>query len=392
MTQRGYRWRARCALRFAGMSQTKSFLRDLDEAVLRGTPESRTRALWHTTDLLITGRYSDDEIWTFGEVIGRLADEIEVAARAQLARRLARLDNAPINIIHKLAFDDSVDVAAPILQESVRLEAYALVANVCTKSQSHLLAISKRKSIEESVTDVLVTRGNQEVVNSVAKNDGARFSDFGFLHLIQRAEGDSILAEQLGLRQDIPRHVFQQLIAKASDDVKKRLERERPAMVEQIQTSVTDVAGELQSKFGPVSRSHFVAKRVVATQHQQGNLNENSISVYARSHKFDEVTIGLSLLCSLPGDVIERALMDKNREMLLVLAKALDFSWATTMALLFLGAKDHRITAKDLHDLESEFGRLNIETSRSVLKLYQSRKNAGGAAPGPKRLAPLHMH
>jgi uncharacterized protein (DUF2336 family) len=374
------------------MGQTKSFLRDLDDAVLRGTPESRTRALWHTTDLLITGRFSDDEIWTFGEVIGRLADEIEVAARAQLARRLARLDNAPVNIIHKLAFDDSVDVATPILQESVRLEAYALVANVCTKSQSHLLAISKRKSIDESVTDVLVTRGNQEVVNSVAKNDGARFSDFGFLHLIQRAEGDSILAEQLGLRKDIPRHVFQQLIAKASDDVKKRLERERPAMVEQIQTSVTDVAGALQSKFGPVSRSHFVAKRVVATQHREGNLNENSISGYARFHKFDEVTIGLALLCSLPGDVIERALVDKNREMLLVLAKALDFSWETTMALLFLGAKDHRITAQDLRDLESEYGRLNIETSRSVLKLYQSRKNAGDAASGPKRAALLHMH
>ena len=75
---------------------------------------------------------------------------------------------------------------------------------------------------------MLVTRGNQEVVNSVATNSGARFSDFGFLHMIQRAEGNSILAEQLGLREDIPRHIFQQLIAKASDDVRKRLERERP--------------------------------------------------------------------------------------------------------------------------------------------------------------------
>ena len=350
------------------------------------------RALWHTTDLMIAGRYSDDEIWTFGEVIGRLADEIEVAARAQLAKRLASFDNAPVNIIHKLAFDDEIDVAGPILRESERLEPYALVANVCTKSQTHMLAISKRKSIEESVTDVLVTRGNQEVVNSVATNNGARLSDFGFLHMIQRAEGDSILAEQLGLRKDIPRHVFQQLIAKASDDVRKRLERERPDMVEQIQSSVTDVAGELQSKFGPVSRSYFVAKRVVATQHRQGNLNENSISGYARSHKIEEVTIGLSLLCSLPGDVIERALLDRNRETLLILAKALDFSWATTMALLFLGAKDHRITAQDLKDLESEFGRLNVETSRSVLEFYQSRKNAGETPmPASKRQPALAM-
>ena len=360
------------------MTEVKSFLSDLDDAVARGTAESRKRALWHATDLLIAGRYSDDEIWTFGEVIGRLADEIEVAARAQLAKRLANLDNAPINIIHKLAFDDSIDVAGPVLRESEQLDDNALIANATTKSQSHLLAISQRKSIGETVTDVLVARGDQHVVNSVASNAGARFSDFSFLHMVKRAEGDSILAEQLGLRRDIPRRVFQQLIAKASEDVKKRLERERPAMVDQIQTSVTDVTGTLQSKFGPVSRSYFVAKRLVMTQHQQGNLNENSISGYARSHRFEEVTIGLSLLCSLPADVIERALTDRNREMLLVLAKALGFSWQTTMSLLFLGAKDHRITAQDLNDLEREFGRLNLETSRSVLKLYQTRKNTAG--------------
>ena len=373
------------------MSDVSSFLRELDEAVSRGTPESRKRALWHTTDLMIAGRYSDDEIWTFGEVIGRLADEIEVAARTQLAKRLARFERAPVNIIHKLAFDDEIEVAGPVLRESKQLEPYALVANVCLKGQTHMLAISERKSIDEAVTDVLVTRGNQEVVNSVARNNGARLSDFGFLHMIQRAEGDSILAEQLGLRQDIPRHVFQQLIAKASDDVRKRLERERPNMLEQIQTTVTDVAGELQSKFGPVSRSYYVAKRVVTTQHRLGNLNENSISIYARSHKIEEVTIGLSLLCSLPGDVIERALLERNRETLLILAKALDFSWATTMALLFLGAKDHRITAQELNDLERDYGRLNIETSRSVLKVYQSRKNAGDTSSDAKRQPALAM-
>ena len=71
--------------------------------------------------------------------------------------------------------------------------------------------------------------------------------------------------------------------------------------------------------------------------------------------------------------------------MLLIVAKALGFSWATTMSLLFLGAKDHRITAKELHDLEREFGRLNIETSRSVLEFYQSRKNIDDTDTGPKR-------
>jgi hypothetical protein len=144
--------------------------------------------------------------------------------------------------------------------------------------------------------------------------------------MIRRSETDSILAEQLGLRKDIPRRMFQQLIAKASDDVKRKLGWERPDLVGQIETSVADVAGALQSKFGPASKCYFNAKKiVVASQHQYGNLNESSILEYARSRKFEEATVGLSLLCSLPVDVVERALADNNNETTLILAKALKF-------------------------------------------------------------------
>ena len=372
------------------MPDTRSFLQELDDAIVKGSAESRLRALWHATDLLIAGQYSDSEIWIFGEVIGRLAEEIEVAARAQLAKRLAHAGNAPANVVRKLAFDDSIDVAGPILRHSERLDAKVLVANIRSKSQDHLLAISKRKTLAHSVTDELVTRGNQEVLNSVAKNNGARFSDFGFLHMVKRSEHDSILAEQLGSRQDIPRHVFQQLIAKASDDVRKKLTQERPDLAEQIQTSVTDITGALHSKFGPASKGYFDAKRTVGVQYQYGNLNEKSIWEFARSRRFEETIVGLSLLCSLPVDVVERALLDARREMTLVLAKALDFSWETTMSLLFLGAKDHRISAGDLDSMEEEFDRLNAETSQSVLRFYQSRKSAAAADSELRRLPQLH--
>lgn len=358
------------------MSEAKSLLRDLDAAISQGTAQSRERALWYATDLLITGGYREEEVDTFGEVIGRLSEEIEIASRAQLAGRLAQFEGAPDNVIRKLAFDDSIDVAGPVLSHSERLDSDTLVANAESKGQSHLLAISKRKSLDAVVTDVLVVRGDQEVVSSVVRNQGARFSGFGFLHMVKRAEGDSILAEQLGLRTDIPRQLFQQLIAKASEDVKQRLGRERPELVAQIQSSVSEVAGALQSKLGPASRSHFVAKRVVATQHRLGNLNETSIAGYARAHRFEEVTIGLSLLSSIPGDVVERVLVDRNREMLLVLAKAHDFSWDTTMSLLFLGAKDHRISARDLGDLKHEYDGLNAESSRSIVKFYETRTSS----------------
>ena len=371
------------------MTVGKNILQEINEAILQGSPESRARALWHATDILIAGRYTEDEIWVFGEVIGRLAHEIEGAARAKLAKQLAHSGNAPFNVIMVLASDDSIDVAGPVLQHSQRLDDKTLVANARTKSQAHLLAISKRRSIPAVVTDELVTRGNREVVRSVAVNNGARLSDFGFLQMIKRSEGDSILAEHIGLRKEIPRHMFQQLIAKASDDVKRKLEQERPDLLDQIQSSVIEVTGALQSKFGPASKSYFNAKRVVTSQHRYGNLNENSILEYARMHKVDEATVGLSLLCSLPVDVVERALVH-NSEMILILAKALGFTWETAMSLLFLGAKDHRISAYDLDAKRNEFACLNHETSRGVLKLYQSRKTAADADLDQRRLPQLH--
>src|SRR6201987_2933906 len=128
------------------MSEAKSFLRDLDHAISRGSAESREGALWYATNLLITGGYSEDGISTFGEGIGGLSEEMEVVAREKLADRLARFERAPTNVIHRLAFDDAIEVAGPVLTHSERLDSDILGANAETKGQSHLLPISKSKS------------------------------------------------------------------------------------------------------------------------------------------------------------------------------------------------------------------------------------------------------
>jgi uncharacterized protein (DUF2336 family) len=361
------------------MTNDSGFLHELEDAVSRGSDESRARALWHATDLLIAGQYSEDQIWIFGEVIGRLAEDIELEARAQLGKRLAGAAQAPSNVINKLAFDDSIEVAGPVLQQSERLDVRSLVAIAKTKSQPHLLAISKRRSLDEAVTDVLVARGNSDVACSVAANQGARFSERGLLHLVRRSENDSILAETMGARRDIPRHVFQQLIAKASKDVGEKLQRERPALANQVQTVVADVTGSVQAKFGPASQKYFEAKRTLGRLHQSGQLNEKRILGFALARAVEETTVALSLLCGLPPHVVDRVLMDGNREMLLVVTKFIGLSWETTTSVLFLGASDHRISGQELDRMKAEFDRLNSETAGQVLKLYQSRKETAAS-------------
>ena len=361
------------------MADNKSFLADLEEAVSRGTAESCLNALWHATDVLIAGSYSEEQVWTFGEIIGRLAKEIEQGARVRLASKLAASNNAPFDVVRKLASDDSIDVARPVLQHSERLDTKALIACAREKGQEHLFAISQRNSVPEAVTDVLVVRGSKEVVTSVAQNSGAQFSSSGFLHLVRRSDGDSILAESVGLRKEIPRHLFHQLISKASDEVRRKLAHERPEMGSQIQNVITDLAGAFHARFGPASKDYFSARRTVAKLHQWGQLTEDKVFEFAHSLKLNETIVALSLLCSVPTDIVERALVEKNREPLLILAKALGFSWSTAMSLLFLGAPDYRITAGDLDQLKIDFYRLSVDTCVRVLAIYRTRKGAAGA-------------
>lgn len=353
---------------------TASLLEELDKAILIGSRECRERALWYATDLFMVGRFTDEEIWVFGEIIGKLAAEIELAARAKLAAKLSRIDHAPARLIDELASDHSIEVAGPVLRYSERVDVRTLLSAAKTRDQQHLLAISKRRLIPEPVTDVLVTRGNQAVVQSVAANEGARLSEAGFLNLIKRSENDSILAENVGLRHDIPRHLFQQLIAKASDETRRKLERERPDIVIAVDALVADVTASLHSKFGPASPSYFAAKKAVSFKHRLGELQETSILEYARARKIEETIVGLSLLCSLPSDVIERALAGKSRELLLIVARAFEFSWETTGALLFLGAPHFTISNHELDELREQFTRLHVSSSREILAHYRDRK------------------
>jgi uncharacterized protein (DUF2336 family) len=358
------------------MAEYRSFLADLEDAVANGTAESCLRALWHATDVLIAGSYSEEQISTFGEIIGCLAEEIEISARARLASKLAASNNAPLAVVRILASDDSIEVAGPILHQSERIDTQTLIACATNKGQEHLLAITKRNSIPESVTDVLVIRGSKEVVTSIARNSGARFSNAGFLHLVRRSEGDLILTECVGIRRDIPRHLFHQLISKASDEVKTKLARSHPEMASEIHSIVADATGPIHARFGPASKNYFTARRTVAKLYQGGELTEDKLFEFAHSLKFNETAVALSLLCSVPIDVVERALVDKNRESLLILAKALGFSWTTTMSLLFLGAPNYRITAGDLDRMKIDFLKLNVDTCLRVLAVYRSRKTA----------------
>src|SRR6201995_824964 len=191
-----------------------NLLDELQATLAHGTVARRVETLRRVTDLFINGAvdYSDEQVELFDDVFQCLMHHIETSAKALLSNRLAPVDRAPPLTIRALAFDDLIEVAAPVLSKSERLDDDALIETARNKSQAHLMAISTRKVLSGAVTDVLVLRGNDEVIHSTVNNPGAEFSERGFTRLVNRAESNDNLATCVGLRPTIPRHLYLKLI------------------------------------------------------------------------------------------------------------------------------------------------------------------------------------
>lgn len=359
-----------------------SLIDELEDAIASGSPEKRLASLWRVIDLFTdgAGRYSDEQIALFDGVILRLAAEIEAKARAKLARRLAPVAHAPAKVIRSLAFDDDTSVACPVLSRSERLDDADLIATAGAKSQDHLHAIAQRASLSAAVTDVLVDRGDREVVRSVAKNAGARFSDAGFGKLVARARGDETLALRMGTRRDIPRHHFLKLLGTASASVRKKLNAANPQFAAAVHDAVAEVVGNIRCELRNASPAHAAACAQVERLHQRGRLGEADVYDYARERKFDETAVALSLMCGIPLDVVDRALLDDNADMVLILVRAAHCSWTTAKAVLLMQAADRGIAAHDLDRALRSFQRLGSDTARRVLEFYHLQSQAEPAA------------
>lgn len=178
------------------MSAHALLIPELDEVVERGSPERRAKTLRRITTLFLdgAGQFNDDHLGLFDLVFNRLIVGAEVKLRTELSHRLAPLGTVPAEVVRRLAHDDDIAVAGPVLARSRQLAAADLVTIARTRDEAHLLAIAGRGRIVEAVTDVLIRRGDREVDHRLADNPGARLSERGFFTIVERAKTDSVLA------------------------------------------------------------------------------------------------------------------------------------------------------------------------------------------------------
>jgi uncharacterized protein (DUF2336 family) len=360
---------------------SEHLLDELQATLAHGTVARRVETLRRVTDLFLSGAvdFSDDQIALFDDVFQCLMHHIESSARALLSNRLAPVDRAPPLTVRALAFDDVIEVAAPVLSQSTRLDDETLIETARNKSQAHLMAISTRKVLSGAVTDVLVLRGNDEVVHSTINNPGAEFSERGFNRLLSRAEGNDTLATCLGLRPTLPRHLYLKLLAKASATVRAKLEAANPPLVNEVSNAVREATRIARTASSAITEETAIAHALVKSLYDDGRLDEHQIVAFAEAGKFDEANAAIAALAGVSVSIAENMMVESRAEGVMILAKISGMSWLTVRSLINMRDDLAGKERSDLEACKATYERLRPSTAQQVLRFHRMQQTASTA-------------
>jgi uncharacterized protein (DUF2336 family) len=360
------------------MTIATSLIPGLDEIVRNGDPRRRAEAARGIAELFLQGAANlrPAHVELFDGVLIELVPHTEIAARADLAERLSLLANAPPGLVGQLAREDEIAIAGPLLRKSPVIDEPALIEIARLKGQGHLLAMSERPTLSSGLTDVIVRRGDREVVRRAAGNSGALFSTVGYSALIKRASRDGVLTLAVGQRDDLSGPQLKDLLAGSIDIVRRRLlEVVKPGRQAAIKQAISELSGAPEPVDG--GRDFAPAQRTILALHSAGELNEAALLGFAKAYKYEESVAALSAMSGVKIATLDRLITGDRYDPILIVGKTIDLEWATVRALILLRLGPHRVASPaDMETARVNFARLMPSTAERVVSFWQTRQSA----------------
>jgi uncharacterized protein (DUF2336 family) len=186
----------------------QALLSALDQKLPEASGSWRSAALRQIVDLFAGGAetYSGEQIVLFDDVMFRLMQSVDRATLAETGKRLAPIENAPVNAIGYLARHADAAVCGPVLEQAKALrdaDLAAIAGNEHLDSKL-LMKIARRPHLSSAVNDVLIKRGDKEIQRAIIANPDARVSESGFARIVSNIGGDKEFATAIAARGDVP--------------------------------------------------------------------------------------------------------------------------------------------------------------------------------------------
>jgi uncharacterized protein (DUF2336 family) len=360
------------------MSVATSLFPDLDDIVKHGDPKRLAKVSRGIAELFVHGSasFQPRHVELFDHILTGIVPQTEMAARADLAERMSAIANAPPRLIGQLAREDNISIAGPVLRRSPVLDEQALVEIARLKGQDHLLAMTERARLSPDLTDVMVQRGERDVIRRAAANSGAAFSPIGYSALVKRAAKDGVLTITVGQRNDLPDRLLKELLAGAVDVVRRRLfDMAGPDRQAAVAKAMGEISGKPEQ---PGKQRDFTpAQRTILSLYRAGDLSETALLDFAKAYRYTESVAALSAMSGVPIAAVDRLMSGDRHDPILIIAKAIGLEWATVRALVLLRLGPARIPASaDIDNVRSNFMRLSPSTAERVVSFWRTRETA----------------
>jgi uncharacterized protein (DUF2336 family) len=358
------------------MTVATSLIPGLDDIVKRGDPRRRGEIARAISELFFqdSANLRPELIDLFDNLLIDLVPHAELASRADLAERFSHLNNAPPHLINQLARENEIMVAGPVLRRSPVLDDTALVEIARLKGQGHLLAMTERPTLSPAITDVLVERGDRDVVRRAAGNAGAAFSPGSYSEMIKRAARDGVLTLKIGQRNDLSGENLKELLGGTLDVIRRRLSTMvNPARQAEIKRAMAAIE---EAALPPGPRRDFsAAQRTVLSLHREGHLGESALLGFAKANKYEESIATLSAMSGVRLAVLDRLISGDRYDPILIVGRVLNLGWPTVRALILLWYGPHRIPADaDIEAARANFTRLMPTTAERVVNFWRNRQ------------------
>lgn len=174
---------------------------ELDKAQTR---QARTALVQRLSELVSwpETRLPNYERQLAADILVDLLRTSNVELRRRCATGLARVTDAPKALLRYLARDE-ISVAGPLLEMGVGFDDSDLIATVRAGVGAHWLAITRRRTLSEPVTDALVATGETAVIEALLRNPGARLSTQGVDVVVARSRQGPSLPKLLVARHEL---------------------------------------------------------------------------------------------------------------------------------------------------------------------------------------------
>ncbi|MEH6665585.1 MAG: DUF2336 domain-containing protein [Brevundimonas sp.] len=357
---------------------TSSRLPELIGLAREDSSEKRRTLLRELTEHFFgSTTHSQAENEHYGIVLAHLADDMEEAVRAELAQRFAPEPNAPRRLIRRLAEDASDAVAAPVLKDSPVLDEADLMKAVREGGQDRLRAVSSRASVSESLSSVIVERGDDETLGALLRNDGARLSRASSEAAVDRARSNPALHEAVVNRQALPPDLLNEMYfvveARLRQQILEQNAQMDPALLENAleagRTRVAAADGVLPADYN--EQLAYVQELKAANQ-----LTPQVLARFLRSGGRTAFLIALAELADIDFHTARNIVERREMDALAVVCKAADLDRALflTYAVVLLNREDNAIGKA--RQYAAHYAELPRDTALRTLRFWRLRRQA----------------